>query len=730
MLDKDTWLEEDEGSYLSAFFKPTSIAIIGASKRIGSVGYSIINNIRKSSYDGQVHAVNPKSKEILGFPCFKSVLDIPGKIDLAVIAIPAKFVPGVVEECGQHGVSAIIIISAGFKEVGHKGMLLEQNVVESAKKYGMRILGPNTLGMIVTPIDLNVSFASQTPLPGKIAFASQSGAFCTSILDWSLQQGIGFSSFVSLGNKCSEVGIDETDLLKWWYDDPETNVILFYLEGISKGSKFIKEAEIVSQVKPVIAIKSGTTAAGAKAISSHTGSLAGSDAAYTSAFKQSGVIRAEGAQQLFDYALAFNTFFRRLPKSDRIAIITNAGGPGIMATDEIEKQGLQLASFTSETIEELKKVLPPTANFYNPVDVIGDAPPSRFRDALDIVLKDPGVDGVIVMVTPQDMTAPDELAPLIANRAAVSNRPIIAVMMGGGQLEQATKYLNNHGIPAYPYPERAVAAMKGLVKHAVEYKKFRGDLPPKEGYVAIDESQRQGIEDIFNRVWNEGRVNLTEFEAKQVVSAYGIRVTKERLATTEEEAVEYSNEIGFPVVMKIVSPDILHKTDVGGVVLDIKNEQEARQAFSAIVINSRRHAPDADIKGVLVVEMIDPKKERREIICGVSKDPQFGPLLMVGFGGIFVEVMQDVSFRIAPISHVDAVTMLEEIKSYKLLTGFRGAPPSDVESLIEVMKKISQLVCDFPQIAEMDINPLFVYEKGSGTLSLDVKITLIHKSSN
>ncbi|MHA2297163.1 MAG: acetate--CoA ligase alpha subunit [Candidatus Hodarchaeales archaeon] len=728
MIDRNTRIEETSGSNLSAFFKATSVAVIGASKREGSVGYSIMNNIRNSNYQGKAYAVNPKAYEdgILGFPCYKDVSDIPGNLDLVVIAIPARFVPDVVEECGQRrDVEALIIISAGFKEVGHEGFLLEEKVMRIAKKYGMRILGPNTLGMIVTPIDLNASFASQSPLPGKIAFASQSGAFCTSMLDWSLQKGIGFSSFVSLGNKCTEVGLDETALLKYWLTDPETSLILFYLEGISKGPEFMKEAEKVTHVKPIIAIKSGTTAAGAKAISSHTGSLAGADAAYSSAFKQSGVIRADGAQQLFDYALAFNAYSHRLPKNDRIAIITNAGGPGIICTDEIEKNGLQLASFSLETIEELKKVLPPTANFYNPVDVIGDAPPSRFRDSIDVVLKDPGVDGIIVMVTPQDMTAPDELAPLIANRSAVTNKPIIAVMMGGSQLARAINYLNTHGVPAYPFPERAVTAMKGLYTHGVTYKKFRGDVIDKDYYV-IDENKRQKITAIFDKVISEGRVNLTEFEAKKIVGAYDISVTKETIATTEDEAVRYSTDIGYPVVMKIVSPDILHKTDVGGVILNIKNENEASHAYSSILISSRRHVPDADIKGILVSEMINPDKKRQELIIGMSKDPQFGPNLMVGFGGIFVEVMKDVSFRIAPISRIDAETMLEEIKSYKLLMGYRGAPPNDVEDLIDVMMKISQLVNDWPQITEMDINPLFVYEKGYGTLALDVKITIHH----
>ncbi|MHA1169227.1 MAG: acetate--CoA ligase alpha subunit [Candidatus Hodarchaeales archaeon] len=708
------------------FFTATSIAIIGASRRAGSVGYAIMNNIQKSQYNGQVYPVNPKADEILGYKCYNSVKDINARIDLAVIAIPARFVPTVLEECGEKAIKAVIIISAGFKEIGHDGALLEAELGKIAKKYDMRILGPNTLGMIVTPANINASFASQMPLPGKIAFASQSGAFCTSILDWSLQKGIGFSSFVSLGNKIADVGIDETDLLGYWWDDDSTSIILFYLEGISNGQKFMREAERISQVKPIITIKSGTTAAGAKAISSHTGSLAGSDAAYDAAFIQSGVIRAQGAQQLFDFALAFSSYFRRMPKNDRIAIITNAGGPGIMATDEIERNGLQLASFTLETIEGLKKVLPPTANFYNPVDVIGDAPPSRFRDAMGVVLRDPGVDGVIIVVTPQEMTAPDELAQLIATRASMSNKPVMVVMMGGQQLENASKFLINHGVPAYPYPERAIMAMKSLIMHAIYYQKFREDTVTK-AYMTIDVSKKKIIKDLFDTVLAEGRINLTEYEAKKVVEQYDIKITRENIATDEDEAVRFAREIGYPVVMKIESPDILHKTDVGGVILNIKDDREAERAFTSIIMSSRRHVPNANIKGVLVSEMVDPKKNRHEMIVGVTHDPQFGPLLMVGFGGIFVEVMKDVSFRVTPISKVDAYSMLEDIKSYKLLTGFRGAPPSDVDDLIDVLLKISQLVNDFPQISEMDINPLFVYDKGDGTLALDVKITLKQK---
>ncbi len=698
-----------------------SIAVIGASRNKMAVGHAILKNLITMGFPGDIYPVNPKADQILGLKCYSSVKDIPNPIDMAVISVPAVIVPQVLEECGQKKIPFTVIISAGFKEIGPEGAERERLLAKVAKKYNIRILGPNTVGFMDTHAKINATFAANSPLKGNIALASQSGAFCTAILDWSLKSGIGFSQFVALGNKIKDVGITEIDLLKQWKDDPNTKVMLFYLEEISDGQRFMEVAREVSQVKPIIVVKSGTSESGAKAIASHTGSLAGSDQAYWAAFKQSGVIRALTAQELFDLAMAFS--LSEYPSGDAIAIVTNAGGMGIMAADEVERSGLRLSSFDKETITTLRKHLPPTAAVLNPVDVIGDATPERYKLAIETVLKDENVSGVVAILSPQAMTAPEDIAQVIVELRKHSKKPILAAFTGGYLMEKAHQLLIKNGIPAYVFPEQAVRSMAGLVQYQRLVTELKREKTVKRHFPVSDDL-RIKVRKIFTNAALEHRTMLTEEEAKTIVSLCGIRIPKEKLVRSKDEAMIAAEEIGFPVAMKIVSPDIPHKTDVGGVVLNITSLDELFEAYDAIITNVSRYVPRARIAGLLVTEMLPPA---REVIFGMTRDPQFGPVLMFGLGGIYVEVLKDVTFRIAPITEQQARRMIEEIKTYPLLRGVRGQEPADLEAIVDILLKLSDLSLNFPEIVEMDINPAFVFEQGKGMVALDVKMTLTHE---
>ena len=630
----------------------------------------------------------------------------------AVIVVPPQAVLQVAEECGQKGVQGLIVITAGFKEVGHEGQRLEEQLLEIVRRYGMRMVGPNCLGVIDTVTRMNASFAALMPLPGNIAFMSQSGAICTAILDWSIVEGIGFSRFVSLGNKAD---VDEVTLLKAWNDDPHSRVILAYLEGIARGSEFMQVAREVTRQTPVIAIKSGTTAAGSRAISSHTGSLAGSEAAYEAAFKQSGILRARTMQDVFDQALIFA--YQPLIRGDRIAIVTNAGGPGILATDAVENAGLQLARFEASTIERLQRDLPPTANVFNPIDIIGDARSDRYRVGIAAALADPNVDAVLVLLTPQAQSDVPETAEVIAELAEAQpepRKPVVASFMGEYSLGPALKILNERRIPNYPFPERAVAALKAMYTY-----KQRREQPPGE-YESF-EVDHERVRRTFAEVRAQGRLELGELEAREVMAAYGMRLPESQLARSPEEAVEIANRLGYPVVMKISSPDILHKSDIGGVRVGISSASEARDAYELIEYRARRYQPNADIRGILVQQQAP---RGRECLVGVSRDPQLGPLIGFGMGGIYVEVLKDVVFRLAPLSKQEAREQIESIRSFPILRGVRGQAPADLDSVLDTLLRVSQLVIDYPEIVEMDINPLMVYDKGQGALVLDARIIL------
>ncbi len=694
---------------LDTFFRPQSVAVIGASRDPEKLGYAVLANLEKGGYRGRLYPVNPKASEILGLPAYPSVLDIPDPVDLAVVVIPYRFVPAVLEQCGQKGVPAVVVISAGFREAGREGLERERELVEIARKYDLRIIGPNCLGVIDTATPLNATFAAGMPPAGPIAFMSQSGALGTAVLDMAMAGRIGFSKFASLGNKAD---VSEIDLLEAWGDDSESRVILIYVEGLPDGQKFMQVARKVTRDKPVVAIKSGVTKSGSRAVSSHTGSLAGSEAAYKAAFQQAGVIRAASMEALFDYARAFA--YQPLLKGDRIGIVTNAGGPGILATDALEHADLEIPRLARETMEALEDYLPGAASAANPVDVLGDALADRYEHATRLVLADPNVDGLIVIVTPQAMTEIEKTAHVVGQMAQETDKPILGCFMGEARIEAGVKVLRQYGVPNYPFPERAAAALAAMSAYRREREQPIFEV--KECSVCM-----LPVRELFDHVRAEGRVSVGEAEAREVLKAYGFPIPQSRLAKTPEEAVEIAEEIGYPVVLKVASPDILHKTDVGGVKLNVGTPDDVRDAFDLIVYRAGRYVPGARIWGCLVQQMVPGG---REVLVGMSRDPQFGPLVGFGLGGIYVEALKDIAFRIAPFGRQEAEEMMREIRSYPLLEGVRGEPPADHEAMVDALLRVSQLVTDFPEIVELDINPLMVFDEGHGAIAIDMRLVL------
>jgi acetyltransferase len=694
---------------LDTLFSPRSIAVIGASRTEGKLGYAVLANLVQSGFGGAIYPINPQAAEILGLPCYASLDGIEGDIDLAVIVIPAKFVLESLEECGKRGVGSVIVISAGFRETGREGLLAERKMAELARTFTMRIVGPNCVGVIDTVAPMNVSFAIGMPRRGQIAFMSQSGALCTSILDIALARKIGFSRFVSLGNKAD---LNEIDFLQAWAEDPESKVVMAYLEGIADGAHFIDVARRLTKHKPVIAIKSGSTSAGSRAVSSHTGTLAGSERAYEAAFKQAGVIHAGSVGDLFDLSVALAR--QPLPRNERVAIVTNAGGPGIMTTDAIEHCGLGLVSLSQETMDQLRQVLPSAASVLNPVDVLGDALADRYRAALQLVTADPNVGALIVILTPQFMTQIEETARAVGEVADKSDIPVLACFMGEANTQVGVDVLTSHSVPNYTVPERAVAALKAMVDQR------RWQERPLPEFEAFD-VDRERVARIFQQVRADGRLQIGDAEARDILEAYRIPIPASKLCKTADEAVAFAEEIGYPVVMKIASPDILHKTDIGGVRLNIESASDVRDSFDLITFRALRYMPDAEIWGCLVQQQV---RGGKEVIAGMNRDPQFGPLVMFGLGGIYVEVLKDVSFRIAPFSRREAGEMMGEIRSFNLLRGVRGQAPSDIGAIADTLLKLSQLVTDFPEIVEMDINPLMVFEEGRGVMGIDMRLVL------
>jgi acetyltransferase len=694
---------------LDPLFSPKSIAVIGASNRQGSVGRAAFTNILLNEYTGTVYPVNPKEHSISGVRAYPSVLDLPEIVDLAVVIVPAPIVPSVVEESGKKGVKGLVIISAGFKEVGPDGAELERQVCAIAQKYSMRMIGPNCLGVINADpnVRLNASFASGMPMEGSIAFASQSGALGEAVLDYASGENIGFSKFISMGNKAD---VNENDILEYLRTDPMTKVILLYIEDIIDGRKFVDTVSRVTEEKPIIAVKAGVSPEGAKAASSHTGALAGSDEAYNAILKQSGVIRVESIIDLFDYARAFAK--QPLPRGNRVAIITNGGGPGIMATDASVRYGLQIAQFSEATKNKLRAGLPKEASVNNPIDLIGDAQADRYELALG-ALNDDNVDCGLILLTPQAMVDLKKVAETIAFVGPKSGKTILASLLGLGDVTPAVAVLESNGVPNYSFPESAVRALAAMS----EYKRWI-DRPRTE--VKHFEVDLVLARKIIGRARQAGLTNLSQTDALSLLSAYGLPAIRTEFAGTRQQAVTLAKKIGLPVAMKIVSPDVVHKIDIGAVKLDLNSDQDVGEAFDEILKNVKANTPGARIEGVLLQNYVTGGIET---IIGIHRDPKFGPLLMFGLGGIYVEAYRDVTFRLAPIRELGARNMIQQIRGGKILEGFRGQPPRDVEAIAECIERLSQLSIELEDVQELDVNPLLAFEKGCKAVDARVIIS-------
>jgi acetyltransferase len=691
--------------------EPKSVAVVGASRTKGKVGHEIVVNLLNGGYQGTIVPVNAAGGEVAGLPCLPSVREYQDTLDLAVVVLPAAKVKEAVRELLAHGVKAICIISAGFKETNDEGAALERDIAQMCAKAHVRLLGPNCLGLLNTANSMNATFAARMPRAGGISVISQSGALCTAILDWAASRHLGLAKLVSMGNKAD---LTETDFLQQLTDDDQTKVIVGYLESISSGECFVKAAEAAAKVKPVVILKSGVTSAGGRAASSHTGSLAGTDIAYGSAFKRSGIIRPETFEQLFDYATAFA--MQPLPKGRRVAIITNAGGPGIMAADAAELAGLEVCTLEGASAAALMEKLPAAASVSNPIDVLGDADPQRYVDAVKAAQEDDGVDAIVVILTPQAMTRPAETARAIA-ACSQHEKPIVVSFMGGEDVMPGRDELVARDLPDYPSPERAIAVLNAMCCYAEWLRR-----PPR--VITRFAVNRRRAERIITRDINAGILQMGEAEAKAVLKAYGFTVLPGRIVSDADEAVALSEKIGFPLAMKIASPDIIHKSDIGGVKLNLLSANQVRDTFDLMMMRIRARLPEARIDGAYLERMSNPG---REVILGMVRDVQFGPMLMFGLGGVFVEVMKDVTFHIAPITEDEAMEMLEQTKSFALLKGVRGRASVDLSAIANAIQRISQLVTDFPQITEMDINPFIVGEAGEPSVAADARISLARK---
>jgi 4-hydroxybutyryl-CoA synthetase (ADP-forming) len=696
----------------SIFFSPQSIAVIGASEKPG-VGKTIFTNIAKH-FKGKIYPVTPSNPTVGGLTAYKSVVEIPEKVDLAVVAAPSRFTPAVMEEVGKKGIKGAIIVSAGFKEVDEEGARLEREVGEIARKYGIRVIGPNCLGIMSLSNDnmMNSTFLKITPKYGGIALVSQSGAICAATVEDAEAQNIGFSKVISMGNK---VDMDESDVLELLAEDEATKVIIMYLEDIRNARRFMDIAKRITseKKKPIIVLKSGRTAEGAKAAASHTGALGGSDANYEAAFAQCGVIRVDTMGELFDLATAFSK--QPLPEGG-VVIVSNAGGPAIISTDSCSKYGLKMADISSIK-DAIAKVIPAYGSPRNPVDIVGDADYMRFEKVLLEVLAHPNVGSVVTMCTPSATLNYDDLARVLVKMSAkFPDKTILASLMGLAEGVENRAIMSEGGVPYYLYAEPAIRTLKAMY----EFKNWVDSSSTRSAKLQFSRDTAK-VKSIFENVRAQGRANLLEEEGYEVLKAYGFPTPKSILGATEEECASAAKEIGYPVVMKIASPDIIHKSDAGGVKVGVKSDEEVRAAFRSIMENARKYKADAKIKGVLVQEMV---KSAKETILGASLDPTFGPVIMFGLGGIYVEVLKDVVFRVAPIDEREAMKMVESIKTIKLLKGVRGEKPSDLRAIADSLQRLSQLLVDFPEIKEFDINPLLVLEEGKGARVVDSRIIL------
>ena len=692
---------------LDRLFSPRSIAVIGASKTVGKVGYLTLSNLVQSGFQGPIVPINSAGGELFGLPVYKQLADYPDPIDLVVIAVPAEMVPAAARDAVAKKAGAVVVVASGFKEAGPEGRALEDELIAICQRGGVRLLGPNCLGVINTAIRMNASFSRRIPQAGSMAIFSQSGALCTAMMDIADERELGVSKAISIGNKAD---ITEVDVLEALAEDEDTRVIVGYLEDISDGDRFVKAAEAASSRKPVVILKAGTTAAGTRAAANHTGVLVGKDTAYGAAFKRAGICRADTFDALFDSATALA--LQPTPKGDRVLIITNSGGSGTISADAVEKAGLTVAPLGEELARQLRRALPDAAFIDNPIDISAAAEPRHYAAAIDIAAAEGSFDAVLIVLAPQYMTEPAATVRAIVAHLD-ENMPVLAAFLGGGDIMPSRQELAAAGLPFYDSPERAVTALKAMHEYGVWQRR------PARQVVRFPVNRRR-VERIIYRRQRTDRLRLGEVKSKDILKAYGFQILEGRLTTSPEEAMEIARFIGFPVALKVISPSIIHKSDLGGVRLNLNSAQEVADAFDLMMLRINKLAPNAIIGGIYVEKMAE---KGLEVIIGMTRDPQFGPMLMFGLGGIFVEVMKDVTFHLAPITENEAAQMLQSTRSYELLQGKRGLKEVDMHAIAVALQRISQLTTDFPQILDLEINPLIVGEMGNEPVVVDARMT-------
>jgi acetyl coenzyme A synthetase (ADP forming)-like protein len=704
---------------LKYIFEPKSIAIIGASQKEDTVGNSILTNILESEFNGTVYPVNPKYKNIMSHKAYADVTEITDVVDLAIICVPATAVECVIEQCAKKGVKGVVLITAGFKEIGAEGKKLEDAIIATAKTNNIDLIGPNCLGVVNTSskIKLNANFAFKMPHAGNIALVSQSGAIGIVAIDYAHQQDLGISKFASIGNKAV---LDESDVLEYLIDDEETKIITMYLEDISNPARFFEMAnKAAAKEKPIIVIKTGTSVRGAVATHSHTGALSSSDTAYDALFAQCGVIRVSSLEELFEYAKGFTCMVK--PKGNRIVVLTNGGGMGIITTDAAEKYHLEMTTFEPDTLTALKKALPPTANIHNPVDIIGDADAERFGKALAIIVKDKNVDAVIVSVSPTVKTDMNDIAATLCDYAKANPElPILANLLSFEAEPSYVQILDKENIPNFNFPDINVRVFAAMVKY------YKWIKQPKASTTTL-KVNKEAVEKILSNLQKENRNHLTEPESYGILEAYGMKSIEYLVAKKQDDVIAAAEKIGYPVVLKIVSPDIMHKIDVGGVKINLKDKGEVQKAFQEISESVKSKKPEAKIDGFIIEKFFTAKGI--EIIAGAQSIKGFGHLIMFGSGGTFVELFKDVAFRLAPLTKQDALDMIIETKGYQILKGYRGQAAYDIDGVVDYLLRTSQLVTDFPMIKELDMNPIKIMEVGKGALVIDAKMVIEEQRS-
>jgi acetyltransferase len=695
---------------LAPFFSPRGIAVVGASTDPNKLGYGLSRNLVQCNYQGVIHFVNPKGGSLLGRPMYPSVVNLPDPVDLAIILIPAAGVMHALKDCAARGIHAVIVASGGFREIGDQGTQMEAALIEIAHQYGIRILGPNCIGLLDTHLPLNATFLPPPgPPPGDVAFISHSGAICAAVIDWARGQGFGLSRLISLGNQAD---VNETDVLAPVAEDHFTRVITLYLEGVSNGQRFVQQARKVSQQKPIVALKVGRYPSGQRAAASHTGALAGQENAFNAAFRRAGVIRADTSEELFDWARALA--WCPLPKGRNIAILTSAGGPGVTAADALEMNGMSLAQLTDDTHRKLENLLPPAASLNNPVDMLASASPEQFAACLQVLLADPGVNGILVVTPPPPMHTTGAVAKAMIPVIHNSDKPVTIALMGERLIQEAVEHFRAARIPEYRFPERAASALAVLAQRA-EY--LQNERDTQSVKVTVD---RNAVRKVL-RSYPQPSGFISVADTSRILHAYGLPDIPMRLATTPDEAVNIAQELGFPVVLKLASPDISHKSDVGGVMLNLVDPEAVSIGYSKIISSTMAIYPQANISGVYVQRMIPPGQE---VILGAIQDAQFGPMVMFGSGGVEVEGLKDVSFALAPLTGQDAEWLLENTWAGRRMNGFRNLPPADRQAVLDALIRLGQLSADFPQLAEIEINPLRVFPATQGAAALDVRMRI------